>query len=273
MATENDAEKGVSPQRPVKTRLWMVLMALALLRPCATIYHFFGGLALVTPFRYVFHVWENLVWGVFLELHHSWVFQYVCPFPVWALCVVCAYWYIKHRLYQRKALTIALLVIVALMNVFVIQVEVKFVEQGSPEDLALRRQRAEELARLRFDESSAGECAMPSWKHCDFATRLYRSSAPKSPEENFVVSPCGVASGLALMGSGSCGDTLREIRRALSMKDEWEGDAEGAQQDFCDVMVFQRAVLRASSDDTSRVEIQIFDILCSLIFTLIFIMI
>ena len=157
MATENDAEKGVSPQRPVKTRLWMVLMALALLRPCATIYHFFGGLALGTPFRYVFHVWENLVWGVFLELHHSWVFQYVCPFPVWALCVVCAYWYIKHRLYQRKALTIALLVIVALMNVFVIQVEVKFVEQGSPEDLALRRQRAEELARKCISEDPATE--------------------------------------------------------------------------------------------------------------------
>lgn len=104
------------------------------------------------------------------------------------------------------------------------------------------------------DWVSTGEDMMPSWDHCDFATRLYRSSAPKSPEENFVVSPCGVAYGLALMGSGSCGDTLREIRRALSMKDEWEGDAEGAQQDFCDVMVFQRAVLRASSDDTSRVE-------------------
>ena len=95
---------------------------------------------------------------------------------------------------------------------------------------------------------------MPAWNHCDFAARLYCAAAPKAPGENFVVSPCGVASGLALMGSGSCGDTLREIRRALSMKDDWEGDAEGAQQDFCDVIVFQRAVLRASSDDASRVE-------------------
>jgi hypothetical protein len=85
------------------------------------------------------------------------VFQYVCPFPVWALCVVGAYWYIKHRLYQRRALTIALLVIVALMNVFMIRVEVRFVEPGSPEDLALRQQRVEELARKCISEDPATE--------------------------------------------------------------------------------------------------------------------
>lgn len=114
-----------------------------------------------------------------------------------------------------------------------------------------------ELTSLRsdwMDDTGPVKRVSASWNHCDFAARLYCAAAPKAPGENFVVSPCGVASGLALMGSGSCGDTLREIRRALSMKDEWEGDAEGAQQDFCDVMVFQRAVLRASSDDASRVE-------------------
>ena len=157
MTTENNNEKGVSPQRSVNTGFWMVVMALALLRPCATIYHFFGGLAFVTPIRYVFHVWENLVWGVFMHLHHSWVFQYVCPFPVWALCVVGAYWYVKRRLYQRKALTIALLVIVALMNVFMIRVEVRFIEPGSPEDLAIKQQRAEELARKCISEDPATE--------------------------------------------------------------------------------------------------------------------
>ena len=157
MATENENEKGVSPQRSVNTGLWMVVMALALLRPCATIYHFFGGLAWGTPVRCVFDVWQDLVWGAFLHLHHSWVFQYVCPFPVWALCVVGAYWYIKHRLYQRRALTIALLVIVALMNVFMIRVEVRFVEPGSPEDLALRQQRVEELARKCISEDPATE--------------------------------------------------------------------------------------------------------------------
>ena len=92
-----------------------------------------------------------------MHLHHSWVLQYVCPFPVWALCVACAYWYIKHRLYQRKALTIALLVIVALMNVFMIRVEVRFIEPGSPEDLAMRQQRAEELARKCISEDPATE--------------------------------------------------------------------------------------------------------------------
>ena len=157
MATENDSEKGVSPQRSVNVGLWMVVMALALLRPCATIYHFFGGLAWGTPVRCVFDVWQDLVWGAFLHLHHSWVFQYVCPFPVWALCVVGAYWYIKHRLYKRRALTIALLVIVALMNVFMIRVEVRFVEPGSPEDLALRQQRVEELARKCISEDPATE--------------------------------------------------------------------------------------------------------------------
>jgi dipeptidase E len=121
--------------------------------------------------------------------------------------------------------------------------------------LGLARRRPQISACVScVDETPAGERAVPAWNHCDFAARLYCAAAPKAPGENFVVSPCGVASGLALMGSGSCGDTLREIRRALSMKDEWEGDAEGAQQDFCDVMVFQRAVLRASSDDASRVE-------------------
>ena len=157
MATENDGEKGVSPQRSVNTGFWMVVMALALLRPCATIYHFFGGLAFGTPFRYVFHVWENLVWGVFMHQCPSWELQYVCPFPVWARCVACAYWYIKHRLYQRKALTIALLVIVALMNVFMIRVEVRCIEPGSPEDLAIKQQRAEELARKCISEDPATE--------------------------------------------------------------------------------------------------------------------
>ena len=157
MATENDSEKGVSPQRTINVELWTVLMAMALLRPCATIYHFLGGLAYGTPVRCVFDVWENLVWRLFMHLHHSWVFQYVCPFPVWALCVVGAYLYIKHRLYQRRALTIALLVIVALMNVFMIRVEVRFVEPGSPEDLALRQQRVEELARKCISEDPATE--------------------------------------------------------------------------------------------------------------------
>lgn len=157
MATENDNEKEGAPQRTINVKLWTVLMALALLRPCATIYHFFGGLAWGTPVRCVFDVWQDLVWGAFLHLHHSWVFQYVCPFPVWALCVVGAYWYIKHRLYQRKALTIALLVIVALMNVFMIRVEVRFIEPGSPEDLAIKQQRAEELARKCISEDPATE--------------------------------------------------------------------------------------------------------------------
>ena len=73
MATENDSEKGVSPQRSVNTGLWMVVMALALLRPCATIYHFFGGLAWGTPVRCVFDVWQDLVWGAFLHLHQLWM--------------------------------------------------------------------------------------------------------------------------------------------------------------------------------------------------------
>ena len=157
MATENENEKGVSPQRSVNTGLWMVVMALALLRPCATIYHFFGGLAWGTPVRCVFDVWQDLVWGAFLRQCPSWVLQYVCPFPVWALCVVCAYWYVKRRLCQRKALTIALLVIVALMNVFMIRVEVRFIEPGSPEDLAIKQQRAEELARKCISEDPATE--------------------------------------------------------------------------------------------------------------------
>ena len=157
MTAENDTEKGVSPQRSVNTGLWTVLMALALLRPCATIYHFFGGLAWDTPVRCVFDVWQNLVWGVFMHQCPSWVLQYVCPFPVWALCVVCAYWYIKRRLNQRKTLTIALLVIVALMNVFMIRVEVRFIEPGSPEDLAIKQQWAEELARKCISEDPATE--------------------------------------------------------------------------------------------------------------------
>ena len=157
MTTENNNEKGVSPQRSVNTGFWMVVMALALLRPCATIYHFFGGLAWGTPVRCVFDVWQDLVWGVFMHQCPSRVLQYVCPFPVWALCVACAYWYIKHRLYQRKALTIALLVIVALMNVFMIRVEVRFIEPGSPEDLAIKQQRAEELARKCISEDPATE--------------------------------------------------------------------------------------------------------------------
>ena len=56
MTTENDNENGVSPQQSIKTRLWMVVMALALLRPCATIYHSFAGLAFGTPARFVFDV-------------------------------------------------------------------------------------------------------------------------------------------------------------------------------------------------------------------------
>jgi hypothetical protein len=157
MTAENDNEKGVSPQRSINTGLWTVLMALALLRPCSTIYHFLGGLAWGTPARCVFDVWENLVWGAFLHLHHSWEFQYACPFPVWAFGVAGAYWYIKRRLYQRKALTIALLGIVALMNVFMIRVEVRFIEPGSPEDLAIKQQRAEELARKCISEDPATE--------------------------------------------------------------------------------------------------------------------
>ena len=162
MATENDNEKGVSPQRSVNVGLWMVVMALALLRPCATIYHFFAGLAFGTPARFVFDVWENMACAPFLclPLPRSllyWVSQYVCPFPVWAFGVACAYWYIKRRLYQRKALTIAMLGIVALMNVFMIRIEVKFIEAGSPEDLALRQQRAEELARKCISEDPATE--------------------------------------------------------------------------------------------------------------------
>ena len=157
MDDKNSSARGVSPQRSVNVGLWMVVMALALLRPCATIYHFFGGLAWGTPVRCVFDVWQNLVWGVFMHQCPSWVLQYVCPFPVWALCVACAYWYIKYRLYQRKALTIALLVIVALMNVFMIRVEVRFIEAGSPEDIAMRQQRAEELARKCISEDPATE--------------------------------------------------------------------------------------------------------------------
>ena len=157
MATENDSEKRVSPKRSVNTGLWMVVMALALLRPCSTIYHFFGGLAFGTSARCVFDVWENLVWRLFMHLHHSWVLQYVCPFPVWALCVAGAYWYIKRRLCQRKALTIVLLGIVALMNLFMIRIEVDFIEAGSPDDIAMRRQWAEELARKCISEDPATE--------------------------------------------------------------------------------------------------------------------
>ena len=162
MTAENVNEKGVSPQRSINTGLWTVLMALALLRPCSTFYHFLGGLAWGTPARCVFDVWENLVCGPFLRLPFLrsllyWVHQYACPFPVWAFGVAGAYWYIKRRLYQRKALTIALLGIVALMNVFMIRIEVKYIEAGSPEALAIMQQRAEELARKCISEDPATE--------------------------------------------------------------------------------------------------------------------
>ena len=162
MTAENDNENGVPSQRSINTGLWTAFMALALLRPCSTIYHFLGGLALGTPARCVFDVWEDLVCGPFLRLPFLrsllyWVHQYACPFPVWAFGVAGAYWYIKRRLYQRKALTIALLGIVALMNVFMIRIEVKYIEAGSPEDIAMRQQRAEELARKCISEDPATE--------------------------------------------------------------------------------------------------------------------
>ena len=121
--------------------------------------------------------------------------------------------------------------------------------------LGLARRRPQISACVScVDETPAGERAVPAWNHCDFAARLYCAAAPKAPEENFVVSPCGVASGLALMGAGSGGDTAKGFRRALSMHEEGDCDEKGTHDGFHDVAAFQAWALYDASDGQSHVE-------------------
>lgn len=114
-----------------------------------------------------------------------------------------------------------------------------------------------ELTPLRsdwMDDTGPVKRVSASWNHCDFAARLYCAAAPKAPEENFVVSPCGVASGLALMGTGSGGDTAKGFRRALSMHEEGDCDEKGTHDGFHDVAAFQAWALYDASDGQSHVE-------------------
>lgn len=156
----NELEREMDAGRGKKLNwLWMAVLALALMRPSSTIYHTLVGLTWNTPLRHVFSSWDNIVLNIplFSRGASSWVIQYVCPLPAWALLVVGAWWYVRRHLYGRKVLTYLLLGILLLMNVFMTRVVVQLVEAGSPEEIALMRQEAERLAKQCIGEDPATE--------------------------------------------------------------------------------------------------------------------
>ena len=86
--------------------------------------------------------------------------------------------------------------------------------------------------------------------------RLYRSVAAASEGENIVVSPCGVASALALIGIGAGGDTARAFGSVFSMAEEECKDTDRLHKCIKWFFVFQSAVLRDASCVYSRVEMK-----------------
>jgi len=242
-------------------RVVATLVFFALIRPC------FSALSLVglllscvrSPIDMcgvagmnIWPMFEMGLYSTFTPLVASLLVLALRCIPAAALAFL-AYRYLVRRSFRQvcadcashKARTWTLFVAFAIFSIFSFNVRCEGVSYDDPRFASMPQ---------GVDWVSTGEDMMPSWDYCDFAARLYRESAPKSPEENFVVSPCGLASGLALMGNGSGGDTAKEFRRALSMQEALNCDIEQVRGDFRDIAAFQASALRAASDGQSHVE-------------------
>lgn len=147
-----------------KTALWTVLLALALIGPCSTVYYAIRYFCQETPVSSVLDAMETWLLRPF-PLPESWMFQYLCSWPVWLLGVWGAYLYVRHLSQRRKVLTYSLLGLILLLNVFALKIEIVVIEPGSAEDIALKRAEAERLARQAITEDPATEAWAMAMAH------------------------------------------------------------------------------------------------------------
>ncbi|MCR5750622.1 MAG: serpin family protein [Kiritimatiellae bacterium] len=85
--------------------------------------------------------------------------------------------------------------------------------------------------------------------------RIYRSVAAAKDGKNIVISPCGIASSLALVGMGAEGDTAKAFGAAFSIADEKYKDSGELHKCLKGAFAFQSAALDMFSSPDSCVEI------------------